>query len=43
VYLIVCTVAFIVLMFTSIPAMYELFNVEPSGMTPLWTLGEPRR
>jgi hypothetical protein len=34
---------FIVLMFTSIPKMYELFNVEPSGMSPLWTLGAPRR
>ena len=43
VYLIVCTVTFIVLMFTSIPKMYELFNVEPSGMRPLWTLGEPPR
>ncbi len=42
-YLIVCTVTFIVLMFTSIPKMYELFNVEPSGMKPLWTLGEPRK
>ncbi len=42
-YLIVCTVIFVVLMFTSIPKMYELFNVEPSGMTPLWTLGEPRK
>jgi 4-hydroxybenzoate polyprenyltransferase len=43
VYLIVCTVTFIVLMFTSIPKMYVLFNVEPSGMTPLWTLGEPHK
>jgi len=43
IYLIVCTVTFIVLMFTSIPKMYELFNVEPSGMKPLWTLGEPRQ
>ena len=43
VYLIVCTVMFIVLMFTSIPRMYELFNVEPSGMKPLWTLGELRK
>lgn len=42
-YLIVCTVMFIVLMFTSIPKMYELFNVQPSGMKPLWTLGEPRK
>ena len=40
-YLVVCTVVFVVLMFTSIPRMYKLFNVEPSGMKPLWTLGEP--
>jgi len=40
-YLIVCTVTFIVLMFTSIPKLYEVFNVAPSGVTPLWTLGEP--
>lgn len=42
-YLIVCTLAFVVLMFTSIPAMYDLFNVDPSGMKPLWTLGDPRQ
>lgn len=42
-YLIVCTLTFIVLMFTSIPKMYEIFNVEPSGMRPLWTLGAPQR
>jgi decaprenyl-phosphate phosphoribosyltransferase len=41
-YLVVCTVMFIVLMFTSIPSMYDLFNVAPSGMTPLWTLGQPK-
>jgi 4-hydroxybenzoate polyprenyltransferase len=40
VYLVVCLVTFVLLMFTSIPAMYDLFNVAPSGMTPLWTLGE---
>jgi len=39
VYLIVCVVAFVSLMFTSIPPLYKLFNVEPSGATPLWTLG----
>ena len=33
---------FVVLMFTSIPSMYDVFNVEPSGMTPLWTLGQPK-
>jgi 4-hydroxybenzoate polyprenyltransferase len=41
-YLIVCTVAFVVLMFTSIPSMYDLFNVDPSPMNPLWTLGQRR-
>jgi hypothetical protein len=38
-YLIVCTVAFVLLMFTSIPPLYDLFNVEPVLMDPLWTLG----
>ena len=41
-YLIVCTLAFVVLMFTSIPGMYTLFNVEPSGVNPLWTIGSPK-
>jgi 4-hydroxybenzoate polyprenyltransferase len=39
-YLVVCTVVFVVLMFTSIPPLYDLFNVQPSGASPLWTLGE---
>ena len=39
-YMLVCTVVFMVLMFTSIPGLYSLFNVEPAGMTPLWTLGD---
>ncbi len=38
-YLVVCFAVFLVLMFSSIPALYDLFNVEPSGVTPLWTLG----
>ncbi|HET9372822.1 MAG TPA: UbiA family prenyltransferase [Vicinamibacterales bacterium] len=38
-YLILCTVLFVVLMFTSIPPLYRLFNVEPVTMDPLWTLG----
>jgi decaprenyl-phosphate phosphoribosyltransferase len=38
-YMIVCTIIFIVLMFTSIPAIYHVFNVEPASMQPLWTLG----
>lgn len=39
IYLIVCTVVFIALMFTEIPGMYSIFNVEPSGVQPLWTIG----
>jgi len=38
-YLVVCVVSFVTLMFTSIPPMYQIFNVEPSGAAPLWTLG----
>lgn len=41
-YMMTCTLVFIVLMFTSIPAMYDLFNVEPSGVAPLWTVGSSR-
>ena len=41
-YLILCFAVFVVLMFTSIPKLYDLFNVAPSGVTPLWTLGEPQ-
>lgn len=38
-YLIVCFTVFVALMFTSIPKIYDLFNVAPSGVSPLWTLG----
>lgn len=41
-YLIVCFIMFVALMFTSIPKIYELFNVAPSGVAPLWTLGGPQ-
>lgn len=41
-YLVVSFVVFVLLMFTSIPAMYELFNVAPSGVSPLWTIEQPR-
>jgi 4-hydroxybenzoate polyprenyltransferase len=41
-YLMVCVFAFVILMFTSIPGMYQLFNVEPSGVSPLWTIGVSR-
>jgi hypothetical protein len=38
-YLVVCLAAFVLLMFTSIPALYTWFNVEPANITPLWTIG----
>ncbi len=38
-YMILCTVVFVALMFTHIPALYDFFNVEPSKVDPLWTLG----
>jgi decaprenyl-phosphate phosphoribosyltransferase len=41
IYLAVCLGAFVLLMFTSIPALYEWFNVEPASITPLWTVGPP--
>jgi hypothetical protein len=40
-YLAVCLAAFVLLMFTSIPVLYEWFNVEPASITPLWTIGTP--
>jgi 4-hydroxybenzoate polyprenyltransferase len=42
-YLIVCFAVFVMLMFTSIPKLYDLFNVAPSGVNPLWTLGSGDR
>jgi hypothetical protein len=27
-------------MFTSVPALYEIFNVEPTRTEPLWTIGQ---
>ncbi|HUF46325.1 MAG TPA: UbiA family prenyltransferase [Vicinamibacterales bacterium] len=38
-YMVLSTIVFVLLMFTSIPAMYEFFNVEPSLMEPLWRWG----
>ena len=38
-YMVFSLVVFIVLMFTSIPGLYDLFNVEPMRAAPLWTLG----
>jgi decaprenyl-phosphate phosphoribosyltransferase len=38
-YLVVCFAVFVLLMFTRIPLLYTLFNVESAGTTPLWTIG----
>jgi decaprenyl-phosphate phosphoribosyltransferase len=38
-YLVVCFALFVALMFTSVPVLYTWFNVEPSGTSPLWTVG----
>ncbi len=40
IYLIICAVVFFGLMFTNIPTMYELFNVEQTTISPLWTIGK---
>jgi 4-hydroxybenzoate polyprenyltransferase len=39
-YMCLCAVLFVVLMFTSIPVLYTIFNVEPTRTHPLWTLGQ---
>jgi 4-hydroxybenzoate polyprenyltransferase len=38
-YMTLATAVFILLMFTRIPTLYTLFNVEPSNTSPLWTIG----
>jgi 4-hydroxybenzoate polyprenyltransferase len=35
-YLVVCVVAFAILMFVQIPVLYDLFNVTPAKTPPLW-------
>ncbi|HYV34496.1 MAG TPA: UbiA prenyltransferase family protein, partial [Gemmataceae bacterium] len=35
-YLIVCVLAFVILMFVRIPVLYEWFNVVPAAAPPLW-------
>lgn len=37
-YLVVCVVAFFALMFADIPALYQVFNVQPSPVNPLWKI-----
>jgi decaprenyl-phosphate phosphoribosyltransferase len=36
IYLVICVLAFVGLMFVQIPALYDLFNVHPSPVAPLW-------
>lgn len=38
IYLVVCMVSFLGLMFVQLPILYEWFNVQPSPVTPLWRL-----
>jgi len=37
-YLVLCVLVFLALMFIRIPALYHLFNVEPSSMPALWEI-----
>jgi 4-hydroxybenzoate polyprenyltransferase len=39
VYMCCTAILFVLLMFTSIPQLYDLFNVEPNKAEPLWTIG----
>ena len=39
-YLVVCFAVFVLLMFTRVPVLYQWFNVEPAGTSPLWTVGK---
>ena len=39
IYMIVSSIIFVLLMFTSIPVLYDAFNVENANIQPLWTLG----
>jgi decaprenyl-phosphate phosphoribosyltransferase len=42
IYMLACVTLFILLMFTHIPALYDVFNVELSKADPLWTLSTDR-
>jgi decaprenyl-phosphate phosphoribosyltransferase len=39
VYMLATAVLFVALMFTSVPGLYEVFNVEQNRAQPLWTVG----
>jgi hypothetical protein len=38
-YMMLSVTFFVLLMFTRIPLLYDLFNIEISSFAPLWTLG----
>lgn len=38
-YMLLSIVLFVLLMFIHVPALYDLFNVTPSRIEPLWTIG----
>jgi hypothetical protein len=38
IYLVLCLAVFLMLMFVRINFLYELFNVAPSDLPPLWEL-----
>ena len=38
-YALLSVTVFVILMFTSIPALYDWFNISPSTVAPLWTIG----
>jgi len=38
-YMMLSTALFVLLMFTHVPVLYDLFNIEPSKIHPLWMLG----
>lgn len=38
-YMVIASLVFVLLMFTSIPGLYQLFNVENANIQPLWTIG----
>jgi len=38
-YLILSVMVFILLMLTHVPILYDVFNIEPARIDPLWTLG----
>jgi decaprenyl-phosphate phosphoribosyltransferase len=38
-YLVLSMVVLVLLMLVQVPALYDLFNIEPARMDPLWTIG----